>query len=432
MKEEIIRIDEKTFLHLTNTDKFKSDTIAVFLLTDLNKDDVTKNALIPAVLRRGTKTLTTMKDISIKMDDMYGALFDTSVDKIGDKQAIELYMSTINNKYALDGEDLLSEALNFMYEVIYNPKLVNGIFDAEYVAQEKETLRELIKGKINNKSSYATLRAVEEMFKDDPYALFKYGNEADLDKITPEELYAQYENILKTSEKHFYVSGNVDATKVKNFFVSKFLVGDDEALKKVETEYNLGDNEVRTKKSNLKFEDERNVVEKMDVTQGKLVLAYDVDFDLTKENFYKMLVYNAILGSSSNSKLFQNVREKASLAYTTRSTYLKHKGVLLVSAGIELDKYEKALGLIKVQVEDMKRGNFSDEDIKDAKVFLENLFKSVLDDETAMIEFSIGNFVLGIKDSIYEIIENVKKISREDIVEVANKLRLVTNYYLCA
>ena len=420
MKEEIKRINEKTYVHVFNTNKFKSNVIAAFLLADLNKENVTKNALISAVLRRGTDNLKTMKDISMKMDDMYGALFDSSIDKIGDKQALQIYMSTIANEYALNGEDIFSESLDFLYDVIYNPKLVQGAFDPEYVLQEKETLRELIRGKINNKGAYATLRCVEEMFGDLPYALFKYGNEEDLDKIDANNLYQQYKKLLETSEKHFYISGNVDIEKLKNFFEEKFEKAD------------ISDNSniVRTKKDDIKVQDVKNVFEHMDVTQGKLVLGYDVDVDLSAESFYKMLVYNAILGSSSNSKLFQNVREKASLAYTTRSTYIKHKGVLLVTAGIELDKHDKALELIEIQVDDMKKGNFTDEDLKDAKVFLENLFTSCLDDQTTMIELSIGQFIAGIPDDVEQMVEKIKNVSRDDVVEVANKLTLVTNYYL--
>ena len=425
MEEQVIKLNERIFIHLMKTDKFKSNVVAAFLLTDLDKETVTKNALIPAVLRRGTAKLKTMKDISIKMDEMYGAVFDASTDKIGDKQAIQLYASTINNKFALNGEDLLSETLDFMFDAIYNPYLENGIFSEEYVNGEKETLRDLIKSKINNKGSYALLRCTEETFGDDPYALFKYGREEDLDGITASNLYEQYQMLLNKSEKHFYICGDVEEVKIREFFEKKY--------ENIPTTLEMiHEPEYRTKKSELNITEVKEVREKMDVTQGKLVLAYDVDVDLSASSFYKMTLYNTILGASSNSKLFQNVREKASLAYTTRSTYLKHKGVLFVTAGIELDKYEKALELIKVQVNDMAEGNFTDEDIKDAKVFLKNLFSSIKDDQVTLVELSIGNFVLGLDATIEEMIASFEQVTREDIIEVANKVRLVTNYYLCA
>lgn len=419
MKEAIVRINEKVVIHFIKTDKFKSNVVAAFLLTDLNRENITKNALIPAVLRRGTATLNTMKDISIKMDDLYGALFDVSVDKIGDKQAVQLYTSVINNKFALNGEDLMSDALNFMYEAIYNPYLENGVFSEEYVKGEKETLREIIKGKINNKGSYAMFRCTEEMFGENPYALFKYGVEEDLEAITAENLYERYKELLETSEKHFYVCGDVNEEDIKSFFCSKF-----------EEREVSGELLKPLIKAELNHDGVKEIVEKMDVTQGKLVLGYDVDVDLSKESFYKMTLYNTILGASSNSKLFQNVREKASLAYTTRSTYLKHKGVLFVTAGIELDKYEKALELIKIQVDDMRKGNFSDEDLVDAKVYLKNVFNSVKDDQITVIELSIGQFILGANDTIDEMIAGFESVTREDVIEMANKVNLVTNYWL--
>ena len=420
MQEEIIRINEKVFVHLINTNKFKSNVIAAFLLTDLNKNDVTMNALIPAVLRRGTKNLKTMKEMSIKLENMYGAVFDTSVDKIGDKQAIEVYISSINNKFALNNEDLMSESLNFIYDVIYNPYLEKCVFSKKYVESEKKTIREIIRGRINEKGSYALNECIKEMFGDEPYGEFKYGNEKDLKAINEKQLYKQYLKILAEGEMHFYISGDIEKKKIMEFFYSKFDKRDVPV-----------DNAVRTAKNLNLRKEEKKIVKKMKVTQGKLVLGYDVDVDIVKD-FYKMTLFNTILGASANSKLFQNVREKESLAYTIRSTYLKHKGVMLISAGIELNKYEKALELTKKQVQDMCEGNFSDEDLKDAKTFLENVYRSVEDDQTSKIELSLANFTLGVTSDIQTLIDGFNSVTREDVIEVANKVRLTTLYYLCA
>ncbi|MBQ6860680.1 MAG: insulinase family protein [Clostridia bacterium] len=420
MQEEVIRINEKVFVHLINTNKFKSNVIAAFLLTDLNKYDVTMNALIPAVLRRGTKELKTMKEMSIKLENMYGALFDTSVDKIGDKQAIEVYLSSINNKFALNGEDLMTESLNFIYDVIYNPYLEKCVFSKEYVETEKKTIREIIRGRINEKGSYALGECTKEFFGDEPYSLFKYGNEKDLKSIDAKKLYKHYLKVLAEGEMHFYVSGDIDSKKIMEFFYSKFDKRDVPE-----------DNIVRTSKSMNLRKEEKKIINKMKVTQGKLVLGYDVDIDIVKD-FYKMTLFNTILGASANSKLFQNVREKESLAYTIRSNYIKHKGVFFISAGIELNKYEKALELTKKQVQDMCDGNFSDEDLKDAKTFLENVYRSSLDDQTTQIELGLGNFILGLSSDIQTLIDGFNVVTKEEIVEVANKVRLTTLYYLCA
>ena len=184
-----------------------------------------------------------------------------------------------------------------------------------------------------------------------------------------------------------------------------------------------------TKESSKSVSGEKDIIEKQDVTQGKIVIGYDVNID-AKNDLYKAQVYNAILGASSNSKMFQNVREKESLAYTARSTYLKHKSALFVFAGIEIDKYEKAITTIEKQVQDMRDGEFSEEDIKDAKVFLKNIMNSYDDSPDVLIDLSMGQWIMGMKDSIPEMIEKIESVSREDILYVANKVTLNTKYFL--
>ena len=415
MNENIIEIDNKRFLHVLKTDKFKTSFVAAFFLSDLKKEDITINALIPAVLTQGTQNLPTMKDINLKLDSLYGATLDGSSDKIGDKQALQFYITTIDDKYALNGEKLLKESVKLLLDVIYAPKLVNGGFDPEIVKTEKENLKELIKSRINDKAAYAMGRMIEEMYKDLPYGAYKYGNIADLEKINISNLFEQYKKMLSSSEIHFYVcsSTDVDATW---FEVCK--------------EYPYNDSS-STNYISKSVPGEKQIVEHQDVVQGKLVLGYDVDINKI-ENLYKAQVYNAILGGSSNSKMFQNVREKESLAYTARSSYFKHKGILVIYAGIEIDKYEKALITTKKQVEDMKNGDFSDEDIKDAKVFLENIMRSYRDSQDLLIDISMGQNVMGMNDNIEEMIEKINNVTREDILYIANRVKLNTEYFLTA
>lgn len=419
MKENITKINNNLVIHTINTNKFKTNLIAAFLVVDLNKENITKNALIPAVLRRGTANLTTMKEISNKIDNMYGAIFDASSDKIGDKQVIQFYISTIDDEYALNNEKLLLESIDFVNDLIFNPKLTNGAFDAEYVKGEKEQLRELIKGKINDKASFATYRCIEEMFKDEAYGVYKYGREEDLEKITPENLYEQYKKVLNEGELHIYVVGKYNEEEIINYLKEKINFTPDNIEKKIEY-----------KEKNIENIEVKNIKDTQDVTQGKLVLGYDVLVNPSSEDYFMIMVYNAILGGSVNSKMFQNVREKESLAYTARSLYIKHKGILLITAGIEIEKHEKALELIKIQVEDMKKGNFTEDDIKYAKVFLENLFKTYTDDLSTIVDLSFGNYLLNMNYTVEEIIEKINDVSKKEIVEIANKVVLRVNYFL--
>lgn len=417
MEENIIKIGNNIFLHEMNGEKFKTNFIAGFFLSDLCKEKITINALIPAVLMSGTKSLPTIKCINSKLDDLYGAAIDASSDKIGDKQALQFYITTIDDKYALNGEKLLEESIKLLLELIYNPLIVDGKFNKEYVEKEKENLKELIKARGNEKSQYAVSRCIEEMFKGEPYGVYKYGNIEDLENINAENLFEQYKWILKNSEIHFYVSSSSKIDE-KWFDICK--------------EHSCSGTLKTTATAEFKTKESvSNIVEKQDVTQGKLVLGYNLDID-KKKDLYKVQVYNAILGSSSNSKMFQNVREKESLAYTARSMYIKHKSVMLIFAGIEIDKYDKALEIIEKQVEDMRKGEFSDEDIKDAKVFLENIMNSYKDSQDILIDSSMGQIIMGMNDSIEDMKEKINNVTREDILYVANRVHLNTKYFLTA
>ncbi len=420
MDEKLVKLDKGIFLHIINTNKFKTNLLAAFLLTDLVKDEVTTNALIPSVLKRGTKNYKTIKEISNKMDDMYGAIFDASSDKIGDNQALQFYISTIDDEYALNHEKLLFESIDFMHELIFNPKTIDGKFDEEYVNGEKEMLRELIKSKINDKASYPLYRCTEEMFKDEAYGVYKYGREEDLDKINAQNLYEAYQKLINTSEIHLYVVGKFDEKEIIEYMKQKFILN-----------RNI---EERAKKSfkpaDFKVNDVRVVNDKQDVTQGKIVLGYEAFVNPSSEDYYKVMVYNAILGGSVPSKLFQIVREKMSLCYTIRSMFIKHKSVMFITAGVEMNKKEEALNGIKAQEEDMRKGNFSETDIEDAKVFLINLYKSYSDDAATLVDLSMGQYLLDMNFDINQIIENIGKVTKEDIVEVANKMSLKVEYFL--
>lgn len=419
MNEEIVKITDGINLHFVNTDKFKTDLIAAFFVTELNRENVTKNALIPAVLRRGTEKLKTMKDISIKLEDMYGSVLDASSDKLGDRQVVQFYINSLNNKYALDSTDIQGEAIELLCDIILNPKLVEGCFDEEFVEGEKETLRELIEAKINDKGSYSMVRCVEEMCVEEPYGLYKFGYVEDLEKIDAKNLYEQYKKLLSTAETHIYLSGSFNK---------------DEIVEKIKNRFNVIDRKYENKNINTyisekKYEN-REVIERQDVTQGKLVLGYRLnDIDISKD-LQKVVLYATVLGGTPGSKLFQNVREKASLAYTIRSIYVKHKGILMVAAGIEIDKYDEAHSLILKQLDDIKNGEISEEEVKDAKSYLTNSYKSFYDDQSSIINFDMGQTLLNNEDSIDECIDKINSVTKDDIVEIAQKLELQLTYFL--
>ena len=420
MKYNEIDIKNGIKLHTIKTEKFKTNLIAVMLTTKLDRKNITKNALIPAVLRRGTKFMQTQEEINKKMEDMYGASFDCGLDKTGDNQILKFYMETVNNEFLpQDAENMIKSSIEKIFEIIFNPYLENGVFKKEYVEQEKENIKQIIDGKIDSKARYALDRCIEEMYKNEPFGLYKFGYVEDLKDINEKNLYEYYLELIKTCKIDIYISGIVDEN-IHNIIKQNENIEKLEERKPDFKEFEL------VKKEN---EEAKEIQESMEVTQGKLIIGLDVNI-LDKDARYKIMIYNSLLGGSANSKLFQNVREKASLAYTASSSYYRFKNNIFINCGIDIPNYQKALEIIKKQIEDMKNGDFTDEQIENAKNGIIASIKTIDDEQDTEITYYFGQELSGTKTSLEEYIENIQKINKADVLEVAKQISINTIYFL--
>ena len=420
MKYNEIDIKNGIKLHTIKTEKFKTNIIAVMLTTKLDRKNITKNALIPAVLRRGTKFMQTQEEINKKMEDMYGASFDCGLDKTGDNQILKFYMETVNNEFLpQDAENMIKSSIEKIFEIIFNPYLENGVFKKEYVEQEKENIKQIIDGKIDSKARYALDRCIEEMYKNEPFGLYKFGYVEDLKDINEKNLYEYYLELIKTCKIDIYISGIVDEN-IQNIIKQNENIEKLEERKPDFKEFEL------VKKENGEA---KEIQESMEVTQGKLIIGLDVNI-LDKEARYKIMIYNSLLGGSANSKLFQNVREKASLAYTASSSYYRFKNNIFINCGIDIPNYQKALEIIKKQIEDMKNGDFTDEEIENAKNGIIASIKTIDDEQDTEITYYFGQELSGTKTSLEEYVENIQKVSKSDVLEVAKQISINTIYFL--
>ena len=202
-------------LHQIYTENYKTNLNAIFLATPLKKENVTLDALLTAVLRRGTKNIPSQDLISQKLEMLYGASFDCGVEKTGDNHIMKFYLETLSEEFLPSSENILKEAMDILTDIIFNPLIEVNKFKPEYVEGEKKNLKQIIEAKIDNKARYAYDRCIEEMFKDKPYGLYKYGYIEDLEKITPEELYNYYKTLIDNCKIDIFYSGTIDKEKVK-------------------------------------------------------------------------------------------------------------------------------------------------------------------------------------------------------------------------
>lgn len=407
-------------LHTINTDKFKTNLVAVFLTTPITKENVTFNAVLSSVLRRGSQNMQTQEQISKELENMYGASFDCGIDKTGDNHILKFYLESINDKFLpQNGENMLKQSIEKLLEIVFNPLIKNEKFNEVYVEQEKSNIRRKIEGKIDNKAQYAIERCIEEMYQGEPYGLYKHGYIEDLDKINATSLYKYYLNLINKCKIDISVSGKVNEDILN-------ILAENENIKKLDSRY---PEYIKTENVHKENKEEKQIYESMEVIQGKLIIGMDINIE-DEEQKYKVNVYNAILGGSATSKLFQEVREKASLAYSASSNFVRHKGNIIISCGIEIKNYEKALKIIRKQLEDMRAGNFTNQELENSKKGIISTIKGIEDEQDSEIIYYFGQELSNNEITPQEYIEAITKVSREDVISVANSVSINTIYFL--
>ena len=416
------KIKQGVTLHQIHTENFKTNLYAIFLAIPLEKEKVTLDALTGAVLRRGTEKLQTQEQISKELENMYGASFNCGVEKTGDNHILKFYLETLSEEFLPEPEELTQKCISILFDIVFNPLTINGAFKTEYVEGEKKNLKQIIESKIDNKAKYAYDRCIEEMFKNEPYGLYKFGYVEDLEKITPEELYKHYQELIANCKIDIFCSGRLNSQElIKNIKENNNI----QKLLDRNPKY-IVNNEVTEAKELVKT---NTVEESMQVTQGKLVLGLDIQNTQENSRFIAS-IYNAILGGGANSKLFQNVREKQSLAYTAGSSYLRTKNAIFVRCGIEIENYQKALDTIKEQLEDIKNGDFSEDDLENAKKLILTSIDGVTEEQDTEITYYYGQELSDRFVTVEDYKKYISEVTKQQVMELARTIQINTVYFL--
>ncbi|RUT29774.1 insulinase family protein [Paenibacillus zeisoli] len=405
-------------IHVLPTKRFKTFAISVYAGIPLQEETVATTGLIPFVLRRGTASYPETTKFREQLEHLYGAGFGFDIYKRGDYQIVQLRMDTINDSFVNSEESLLEQSFSFLGEVLTQPVTENGSFRASYVAAEKETVRKKLESIINDKIRYAAERCLEEMFRNDPYRLHPLGSRAELSGITPEGLYEAYTNWLQEVNLDLYVVGDTSLDEVIRLVEKSFKIERPQAKQYTGTNVNFNTGDVRT------------VEESLNVNQGKLNLGLRTSITYGSDEYASALVYNGILGSYPHSKLFINVREKESLAYYASSRYDGHKGMATIQSGIEIANYEKALEIIKNQLEAMRQGEISDLELSQTKAMIRNHVVEMQDSAFEMIAYDFNRVISGKERSADELLEQVEQITSKEVTEAAQTFHLDTVYFL--
>ena len=409
------------WLRTVHTGKFKSAYLSLTLLTPLDRETAGANALLPSLLRRGTAAHPDLESLSAALDELYGGAIEPAVRKRGETQCVGFAASFLDDAYALEGERILEPAAALLGELLLDPCTQDGCFRPDYTEGEKQNLMDRIRAQINDKRTYATQRLTQEMCRYEAFGVDKLGEEAQVAALTPEKLWARYQSLLREAQVELYYCGSADPDRVAQALRA--------ALEKLPV------NEARTAPGcdvRLSAGPEPIVAEEsMEVTQGKLALGFRTGgVTCWEEDFPALYLCTAVFGGTTLSKLFMNVREKLSLCYYASATLEKMKGLVLVSSGIEFDKYQTARDEILAQLEAVRRGEIEDWELEGSRRTLIGACLSTLDDQGRQEEFWLGQAAAGLDTTIEELVDQFENVTREQVAEAAKKLELDTVYFL--
>ncbi|AXI09141.1 insulinase family protein [Oceanobacillus sp. 143] len=416
--EERRRSENGLQLHFVQSKKYKTLNIVAKLRAPLDRETITKRALLPYILNQGSKRYPNKQELQLKLDDLYGAVLSVDGAKKGDNHIISVRLELANPKFIPGQTAIIDEGIRLFSELLLDPNVSENSFDEKIVNREKNTLKSRIQAVKDDKMNYANMRLIDAMCEGEAYQLHVHGYEEDLQEITAANLYEYYQTLIIEDSLDIYVLGDFD---------------EDEMSSRIASMFERKKNQVRDiNQSNDSKKDiqPKEVIESEDIQQAKLHIGYRTNTTFKDEDYAALQVFNGIFGGFPNSKLFINVREKNSLAYYASSRIESHKGLLFVFSGIAPKDYEKAKDIIQQQMEAMKKGDFTETDLQETKDLIINQLLETMDHSQGLIELLYQQVIGDRIITPEQLIANIKQVTKEQVTKLANIIEEDTVYLL--
>lgn len=400
-------------LHLVKSNKFKTVLFGIYMKRPLVREEVSLNAMLSRVIDQATYKFNDTQEISKELDMMYGSVIVTDVHKYGERQMLQLKMQTPSEKY-VNSDDLYQSAIQLIGDFLTRPKLINGAFDEEIVALEKDALIAEIQARRDHKDEWVITTCVENMCSEEPFKIHEFGYVEDVKKITAADLTAHLEKIVATSEIDICVIGDFEIDPMAELLKNNLKFNRREVTA------------VPREEIYFKPESVKTVVETHNITQGKLCLGLRTNLSFDSPLYQALMIGNIMLGGGGSSKLFRNVREKAGMCYSIYSRVEKFKSLLMIYAGIDMNRFDEAEALIMNEVNDIKNGNFSDVEFETARTTLISNLRSISDYPNSFINYYYGILQTTGDFDIEKRIEEAMQVSRESVIEAFKGIQLDT------
>lgn len=407
-------------LNIIPSKQFKTTRIFISFIKNIeSKKELAERALLANYLEMCSQNYPTQIDIARKLSQMYGASFGSSVDRRGNYQLINFSIDYIESKYLAGNEDLLSEVIEFLKEIIFNPLRVgeNKNFDEETFTRQKNNTITYLKSIKEDKQAYAAAKLRKLYFDNEIQQVPSFGESEDVEKLTISDVMDAYQKMLNTDRVEVMISGDVNTDEVVNkFSVLPFKVRN-----------------VSRASMSYTQEIKQEIVTQIDeepLSQSKFDMAFRLPVVYRGDLHYAALVFNSLFGGSALSLLFTVVREKMSMAYYANSNFDPFRQLLVVQTGISYTNKDKVQELILEQLERLRKGDFEDELLEQNKNNLISSYISRLDSQTSALLRAQSAALTGINVTVEEWLDNLQSVTKDDVMKVAKMVELQATYML--
>jgi len=403
-------------LHMIKTDRFKTVNMQIIFSNKITKEEITKRNFLSDIITYSCKKYKTKKEISTASQDLYAASVYSSCYRLGSLYNTDINLYFLNEKYSESG--MTEKSIDFLKEIIFNPNVEDNKFDSNSFNIIKNNMRIQIQSVKEDTRKYSMIKMLENMGENEPYSYHGFGYLEDLEKITEENLYQYYKEFISKSNIEIYVIGDIDFNLIEKLVKEKFKFN---VYKKTKTTPIIEHKKIRCRA--------KTIVEEDNINQSKLTIGCKLQ-DLTDfEKNYVLTLYNIILGGGSESLLFQSVREKNSLCYYISSSSNKVDNLVIISSGISKNSFKKTVSLIKKEIKNIEKGNFSEDIIERAKIRYKSVLDEMYDYPNQIISAYYASQILNV-DFPEVRKKKIMEVTKEDIMRLSKKIKIDTIYLL--
>lgn len=399
--------------------RFKTLRTTVYFLMPMEKEKTAARALVPCLLCRATRRIPDYTEMGKVLSGLYGASLQADSGKMGDMQLVSVTVSGLSDRCTLDHEKISHELLTILKEAILDPPLdETGCFRQEDFLQEQRQMIEQVKADYNDKRLWSLRRMQQSMCEGEPYALPRCGTEEEIAALTPKKVTKAWKEMLQTARVEIFSVGDGNPDDIRQALHGLGMIGTGKGP--------MG-SRIHTPRDTV-----RRVTETDQVTQAKMVMGFSTGTPAGNgaENEAAKVMCTLLGGSASQSRLFRFVREKMSLCYYCFSRFQNLKGIMTVECGVEPENLKKAEEAILQQLQTLQQGDFTEEELRFAKLSLQNMCRTVEDYGGGLENFYMSQIQYDTMRTPRQEEQAIWQVTAEQVQQAAQRVKLDTVYTL--